>query len=355
MKKRFQLTRFITLLFYVVALFVIQGFKNTQINASFPSPLEKTIFAFYYDFSTTGIYNNNQISSDTIKILKDKIQKFNPQISAEKTGDFLSSLFSQANFKPEQLYLYLAQDKSFVFTILGKFPWKRWKEIYPQNTVVNRVDGFSISVPANFVQGKRLSMNVSSNMLLICPEDISGNVMNKISSDINRQHISFPVFQKMVLQKPVIAFETNIEELINSAKSSHIGIEMPSLIDKISHLRFIAHRKISKLQLSVNNDDERIKTSNELTESLNQYVSDVSTITTNIKNTSIYFSAKPSDTIANKISYDIGGLLLHFMTKINHQNSMVLSKKEKGPNIHDNNTFSDEQKTNKKLGKSNNN
>lgn len=355
MKTRLSINRIKTLTFCIIVLCVMQGFKSKQIVASFPSPLDNTIIAFYYDFSSTGIYQNNQIASETTRILSSRIEKYNPAISAEKSYNFLSSLFSQTDLRPEQIYFYMSQDKNFVFAIHGNFPWQRWGKIYPKDTVVNRVDGFSVSVPANFVQGERLSINVSSNMLIICPEDIAGNVMSAISSDINKKHISFPVFQKMILQKPVIAFETSIEKIIQTIKTRSIALEIPHFLDNIAHLRLIAHKKISKLQLSVKNENQEAKISDKLQEALNSYVSDVSTITANIKNSSVYFSAKPSDRIANKISYDIGGLLLHFMTKINSSNSIVLSKNKKGSNINDDLTFSNEQKANKKLSESNNN
>lgn len=335
-KFSFTTDRIITIVVIFITIVVLQGFKSVNNDKVFPAPLKNPIIALCYDFESTKIYRDKSLASDSIKLLSKEINKYNSNLDCKKAANSLYELLSVKNLVFSKVYFYLTEDKEFVFILKGQFPWKHIANKFHANTIIERNGGFSTSLPANYVDGQRLSLNIYQDFILLCPENISGNVIDAYLSDKNQLNNNYTVFKKMIKKGAALAMEANFTKLLKIFESANYYL--PNELKEIKHIRLIIHPEICKLQLILNEKNKIDKIAKSLLKITRNYLPKVASNTVKIKNSSIYLSSKPEKIITRQVSNQISGFLLQCLPQ-NQSKAIMLSKNEKGGKYNDNSSI----------------
>ena len=299
--------KFTYLLTLFVAILLITGFKSD--DTYFPAPLDGTIAAFYLNFAKTGIYkdaegsNKSRFVSDINYICKIFGQ------SETVAESFLNSTFLNGMLKLKEIYAYYADPMSFSIVLTGKIDIDEMCKTIGEENV--KRDGEYASTVLNYeVPGnQRLFIAIMPEMIVMCPENITGNIMDNIIYERNKVKDRLPVFYNSVLSSSYTSLEARIND-------KEIRKLFPSWLKKLKQINFRVASTETSLQMLFTSQKEMNKATEPVKESLSSFESSLSEserFALNTENSGIYISANNSDVnLARTILNRTAAFLMHF-------------------------------------------
>ena len=252
----------ISVIVIFTAAFMLNGF-NQPVPEYFPAPLKQPLLAFYSNFTTSGLYDGGEASLNAGQEIVSQIESLCIARGADKTsGDRIRSVAANllnerilnGHLRAYELYLYYSSQQNFAVILRGEFDRQRIalsigieKTRIDEEVVIARLHS-----PLD--QQQYLYLHVTSDEILICPENISGNVVAQLEARRNLLGKEFDAFAKMIRIRPAMAAEVNL-----SALHSDITGGVPEWLEPLSYARLIVSSRLTKLQLFVPDADQRVK------------------------------------------------------------------------------------------------
>ncbi|PKL51321.1 MAG: hypothetical protein CVV42_00285 [Candidatus Riflebacteria bacterium HGW-Riflebacteria-2] len=253
----------LTTIFVIVmftAVFMLSGF-NQPAAEYFPAPLVEPLLAFYSNFTASGLYDGGEASLNAGQEIVSQIESLCIARGADKTmgnhirniaENLLNDRILSGHIKPYELYVYFSSRQNFAVILRGEFDRQKLaasigneKAVVGDNVVIAR-----LRFPLH--EEQQLYLQVSSDEMLVCPDDISGNVLAQLESRRNLLGKEFDAFAKMVRVRPAMAVEVNVAAIRND-----FAEEFPGWLEPLRYARLIISSRLTKLQLFVPDADAR--------------------------------------------------------------------------------------------------
>lgn len=296
---------FIVSLFFIVTL--ITGFKS-EIQY-FPAPLDETVVAFYLNFAKTGIYNDHN-GDNKIKFLSDIKYICNLFGQSENNADkFLEETFLNGLIKLKEVYAYYADPMSFAIILSGKTNIEKISKYIGKNNIKWNGEYASTILNIEIPGNQRLAIEITPEMIIACPENISGNIADNIFFERNKLSNKFIIFSKAVTNNAFTALEANIN-------TKDINKILPKCLSKLEKLTFQVTSKKTNLEMFFTSPKEMSKATGTIKESLSAFESSINEnerFSLNTENTGIYISAsKPDIELAKTILNRTAAFFIQF-------------------------------------------
>jgi len=251
-------TIFVIVIF--TAAFMLSGFSQPT-PEYFPAPLSEPLLAFYCNFTTSGIYDGGEDAVNAGQEIVGQIESLCIARGADKTTgsqirkvaeNLLNDRILNGQIRAYELYLYFSNRQNYAIIVRGEFDRQQLaRAIGAEKTLVGeKFTAARLHAPAPGLA--RLYLQISTDEILICPDDISGNVVAQLEARRNLLNHEFDAFAKMVRVRPAMAAEVNVAALRNDYADS-----IPGWLAPLRHARLIVSSRLTKLQLFVPDADER--------------------------------------------------------------------------------------------------
>ncbi|MDD3146019.1 MAG: hypothetical protein PHD82_01845, partial [Candidatus Riflebacteria bacterium] len=171
----------------------------------------------------------------------------------------------------------------------------------------------------------RLHLELKNDMLIICPENIAGNVVNHLDNQTKLLGEEFAAFDKMVRNRPSLAAEISFEAL-NKVTKAHLPVWMKP----VKHLRLIAARSMSKLQMFVPDSEQRnslLQLISKEGERLGEPIGLDSRPGSECKGNSIFIEAPAGIDLEKTVSRRTAAFFLHFFARAQRNNPVMTAAK----------------------------
>lgn len=252
----------ISVIVIFTAAFLLSGF-NKPVPEYFPAPLGRPLLAFYSNFTASGLYDGGEASLNAGQEIVSQIESLCIARGADKTtGDRIRSVAANllndrilnGHLRAYELFLYYGSRENFAVILRGEFDCQRIaSSIGSEKT---RVDETAVTARLNSPLDPQqyLYLHVTSDEIMICPENISGNVLAQLEARQNLLGKEFDAFAKMVRVRPAMAAEANLTALRIDLTGG-----VPDWLAPLDYARLIVSSRLTKLQLFVPDADERAK------------------------------------------------------------------------------------------------
>ncbi len=308
-------------LFALILLMLLPGYKKQGDAAYFPAPVARPIVAFYANFAASGLYDQGNAARAAMAEILGGVEEIcaargnkadlsNTRAAAES---MLNDKVLSGAIKAHEMFFYLRDSETFALLLTGEFSADRIAEFIGKQ----RANLSSTSLHSNIKSptggSERLHLALQNDLLVICPENIAGNIIDNLNNQTSLLDEGFIAFNKMVSARPALAAEVNfaaLEKLFGAAL-------LPDWLSQMKHLRLIAASRISKLQLFVPDNAGRASLLKALEPNLpllNRIAGIVkgTGMAANGKGSSIFIEAPPGLDLEKSLSRKTMAFFLHF-------------------------------------------
>jgi len=315
------------------AAFMLSGFNQPR-PEYFPAPLAEPLLAFYSNFTASGLYDGGEASLNAGQEIVSQIESLCIARGADKTAgdnirsvafDLLNDRILNGHLRAYELYLYYGNRQNFALILRGEFDRQRIaasigseKTIVDEKAVIARLNS-----PLN--QQQNLYLHVTSDEILICPENISGNVVTELEARHNLLDREFEAFAKMVRVRPAMAAEVNL-----SALRGDLAGSVPEWLEPLSYARLIVSSRLTKLQLFVPDADQRAKMLRQIegmVGSLREFAGNLVDFAATPDGNSIFIEAPAGEELERLLGCRSVSFFTHFFVRA-QKNQMVVSAKQ---------------------------
>ncbi len=326
MGKKFWITLFLAA---IVVGFI--SYSNTvQANASaITCPFNEPIFAAYLNLKKLKSEEPEYLKQVDIGIVNlcNYENRFRKEPKSCASTNFLSAILSQQGIKLKDLYFFFENSSRFAFLISGEFPVELFLSFFTKESINKYAEGFYINLPCKLDHENPLQIDIKDSLITICPANSAGEIHNNLSNPAIEINSTLKVFFKMLKANPTLAFEGNMKQISTKLET----INFPMILKKISHIRFIASKKITKAQLYIPDEPDRIQEFSRWTNFLKQlgeYLPVLASFEGNIKNNSLFLTASPSEELIWTLNQKVvSGLLYVFAANVPEQPMKVTQAK----------------------------
>lgn len=317
--------------------FFLQGFVSHKQFVYFPAPLKDPEVCLY--FSPAKIIE--KIKGDNLAFKEELIKRIadysrliddsaEEKLEAKKINSFIDKLASK-NFDISDIYFYFQQDEGFAFIVRGNFSVNSFKEKFPTEAIYEADNGFFVNLGSKIKSCKNIFIRFTQNCIVICPANISGNILEPLERGQNLLSNEFKVFSKMLKAKPKIAAEVKLAKLITRlAGKKEIK---QKLLKKIDRIRVISSEKMNKFQFYVPNKEDL----SDIEQKANKFVLPIinklltgeqEMFSSKLKGNSLFVSNYTGKTTAEYMEKEMSAMILHFIISNSEQLAMQITKKE---------------------------
>ncbi|MEW6711224.1 MAG: hypothetical protein AB1403_15460 [Candidatus Riflebacteria bacterium] len=301
----------------LVMLAALPGFKNMPAEFNIPAPIESPNFALYHNFAISGIYSAQDHSAPPFTNVCREISRFLPEnhqwlsLSDSERSQLLSQTLINSGFRPEEMFFFFADSTNFALLINGNFNLAQIEQMIPG---CESIDDNNLLIK-NLNEGKTpLQLQVRTEQILLCPLANSPTIIDRLQNRQNNLPQKFSAFTSMMKGRPALATEIDFASFAASLASS--GIELPSDLKTMQHLRLIADNQLTKMQLFLPEAQARQKLAELLKpDFFNSLISSDSSFKINENGKSVFVETDASSELEQVISQKFAGLLMHFVIK----------------------------------------
>lgn len=312
-------------------LLLLPGYKKNVDNEQYPAPVAKPIFSVYVNFAASGLYDGGQTTGEAVhKVINsiDKICQLRGSPAAE-TANVRSTAESLLNdrilggqFKAYELFFYFRDPQNFAVILNGEFASNKIAELIGEGRVNAKSEGLTTILKPSADGKTRLHVEVKNDQMLICPEDIAGNIIDSLNNKTNLLGNELAAFDKMVRNRPALAAEVNLDAIQKVPGTMAI----PQWLKSLKHLRLIAASRMTKMQMFVPENLQREALAKVMVTELPAITSatgDIASLSLSVKGNSIFVEAAAEKDMEKSISSHTAAFLLHFFVRSQKNNSVL--------------------------------
>ncbi len=313
-------------------LMLLPGYRKQGDSQHYPAPIARPALAFYTNLSVSGVFNHDQTGSDAIKEIISSVEAISVARSgsesfSQNTGAVAAGLLNNrilsGNLKIHEIFFYLRNTDNYALILTGEFSPAAIADLIGRSRINATTRGFSTLMNLAVAGSERVFLEFRNDAIIICPENIAGNVLSSIDEHKNLVAAEFPAFDRMIRGRPAMAGEISFENL-----QKNIGQKfLPDRLQAMKHLRVLAASKVAKLQLFVPDNVLRTTMSGTLkdkTHAIKTVIGGREDLTLEEKGNSIFIEAKADEALEMLISRRTAAFLLHFFAAQGGKN-LVLS------------------------------
>ncbi|GEM_PF-4257871 len=301
----------------LVLLAALPGFKNMPAEFNIPAPIESPNFALYHNFAISGIYSAQDQWAPPFTNICREISRLLPKnhqwlsLSDSERSRLLSQTLVNSGFRPEEMFFFFADSTSFALLINGSFNLAQIEQMIPG---CEYIDDNNLLIK-NLTEGKTpLQLQVRAEQILLCPLADAPIIIDRLQNRQNSLPQKFLAFTSMMKGRPALAAEIDFASFAASLASS--GIELPTDLKTIQHLRLIADNQLTKMQLFLPEARARHKLSELLKpDFFNSLIGSDNSFKINDNGKSVFVETDASSELEQAISQKFAGLLMHFVIK----------------------------------------
>ncbi len=317
----------------LTVLMLLPGYKKQSENQPYPAPIARPALAFYANLSVSGLFNQDQTGSEAIKDIVSSVEAISMARSGSESvsqdmkaaaAELLNSRILSGNLKIHEVFFYLRTPEHYALVLSGEFSPAAIADMIGRNRINATTRGFSTLMNMAPAGRERVFLEVRNDAIVICPENIAGNVLSNIDDHKNLVAGEFSAFDRMVSGRPAMAAEISFENL-----QKNLGKKfLPGWLQAMKHLRLLAASKIAKLQLFIPDNAQRAAMSEPLksrTGDIKAAIGGRDDLKLEEKGNSIFIEAKSDEALEMSISRRTAAFLLHFFAAHGSNRNMVLS------------------------------
>ncbi len=312
-------------------LLLLPGYKKHGDHFYFPAPVDRPAIAFYANFAASGLYDQSQTAAEAFNEITSHVEAICAarNSSGEETSPSKAAIEALLNdrilsgeIKTHELFFYLRDSENFAFILRGEFSDNRIADLIGRNRVNKTVSGLNSVLKSPVGGMNRLYLELKDDLLVICPENIAGNILDNLDGQKNLLGNEFSAFDKMVRNRPAMAAELSFDALKKVTETRLL----PPWLEPVKHLRVIAASRISKLQIFVPDGAEReslLKTISEKKDLISQSAGAESGLNFEGKGNSIFIEAPGGIDLEKTISRRTAAFFLHFFARSRSSNPVM--------------------------------
>lgn len=313
-------------------LMLLPGYKKQSDSRNYPAPIARPALAFYTNLSVSGLFNHDQTGSEAIKEIVGSVEAISMARSGSNSvsqhiktaaAELLNNRVLSGNLKIHEIFFYLRDSENYSMVLTGEFSPAAIADLIGRSRINATTRGFSTLMNLAPAGKERVFLEFRKNAIIICPENIAGNVLSNIDDHKNLVSGEFSAFDRMVMGRPAMAAEISFENL-----QKNIGQKLlPGWLQSMKHLRLLAASKVAKLQLFIPENEKRTAMSGNLksrTDEIRSAIGGREELSLAEKGNSIFIEAKADEALEMSISRKTAAFLLHFFAAHSSKN-LVLS------------------------------
>ncbi|MBU1107710.1 MAG: hypothetical protein KKB51_13645 [Candidatus Riflebacteria bacterium] len=313
------------------AIVLLSGFNTPQAEY-FPAPLAQPAVCLYLNLSASGLYDRDEVATNASQEIVSYIENLCIARGAAKTEshhirtaaeNLLNDRLLSGQFKVYELFFYFTDQANFALIMRGEFARQRLTEIIGSDKVVNGDNTSSAQFRSPVLPQEMLHLQISHDEIVICPENISGNIMTLLESRHNQLGKEFDAFSKMYKARPAIAGEINLTAL----QPNFADMNVPGWFKSLRYTRLIMGSRMNKMQLFVPEAEERLQLLRQVESvvgNLREYAGNLVDFSSAINGNSIFIEAPAGQEIERLISSRSIAFLMHFFVRA-EKNRMLVS------------------------------
>ncbi len=319
-------------IFALTVLMLLPGYKKQSDSQHYPAPIARPALAFYTNLSVSGLFNQDHTGSEAINEIVGSVETISMARSGSEsvsqsmktaTAELLNNRVLNGNLKVHEVFFYLRNAENYAMVLTGEFSPAAIADMIGRNRINATTKGFSTLMNLATAGKERVFLEFRNDAIIICPENIAGNVLSNIDDHKNLVSGEFSAFDRMVRGRPAMAAEVSFENM-----QKNFGQKLlPGWLQAMKHLRLLAASKVAKLQLFIPDTEQRTAMSGSLksrTGDIKAAIGGRDDLTLEEKGNSIFIEAKADEALEISISRRTAAFLLHFFAAHSSKN-MVLS------------------------------
>lgn len=303
-------------LLFLLLLAFLPGFTPQPEKQPFPAPLDSPALALYHNFAISGIYDFDQEAETSLASLSAEIKSFLPnnhEIATTSLSELLGSRFFRGCLRPQELYFYLRDGRTFALVIEGNFSPQELAQFLPAshfNSETGRL------VKTMVLADTTLHLSIGPDRIMLYPESVTGEVESRLNEDPVALDSKFVAFSGMLKGRPALATEIDFSRLRQASSSLRLPVEL----GQIRHLRLIADDQLTKLQLFIPEDEKRRQVKSELNlATFSQLIPGSPELKLSESGNSLFIDTVADPDLEKSISRRFAAILLHFLIKNSSQ------------------------------------
>ncbi|HNS09644.1 MAG TPA: hypothetical protein PKN29_08075 [Candidatus Ozemobacteraceae bacterium] len=316
----------------LTVLMFLPGYKKQSDSQFYPAPIARPNLAFYTNLSVSGLFNHDQAGNEAIKEIVGSVEVISLARSGSESisratkaaaAELLNNQILSGNLKIREVFFYMRNAENYAMVLTGEFSPAAIADLIGRNRINATARGFSTLMNLAPAGRERLFLEFRNDAIIICPENIAGNVLSNIDAHTNLVSGEFPAFDRMVRSRPAMAAEISFENL-----QKNIGQRfLPGWLQAMKHLRLLAASRVAKLQLFIPDNTQRTAISGALksrTGDIKSAIGIREDLELEEKGNSIFIETKADEAFEISVSRRTAAFLLHFFAAHRSKN-MVLS------------------------------
>jgi len=323
----------ISVIVIFTAAFMLSGFSQ-PVPEYFPAPLADPVLAFYSNFTASGLYDGGESSLNAAQEIISQIESLCISRGADKTSgslirssaeNLLNDRILNGHIKAYELFIYFSSRQNFAVIVRGEFDRHKFaaaigaeKAVVDEKAVVAR-----LTSPLN--DRHKLYLHITADEILVCPDDIAGNIASQLESRQNLLGKEFDAFARMVRVRPAMAAEVNVAAM----RSDFVG-GFPDWLEPLRYARLIVSSRLTKLQLFVPDDVERAKMLRQvegMVGNLREFAGNLVDFAATPSGNSIFIEAPAGEELERLFGCRAVSFFTHFFVRA-QKNQIVVSAKE---------------------------
>ncbi len=328
-------SRLVTISIIVIftALFMLSGFSQPP-QEYFPAPLARPLLVFYANFTASGLYDGGEPAKNAGQEIISQIESLCIARGADKTtgnhirnvaGNLLNDKILSGQIKAYEIFLYISDRQNFAMILRGEFDRHKLAASMGAEKAADKGNAVIARLRSPWQDREQLYLQISSEEILLCPDNIAGNIVSQLEARQNLLGKDFDAFAKMVRVRPAIAAEVNV-----MAIRSAFAQDIPDWIKPLRHARLIISSRLTKLQLFVPDADERstmLRQVEALVGGLREFAGNLVDFAANSSGNSIFVEAPAGDELERLFGCRTVSFFAHFFVRA-QKNQIVVSAKE---------------------------
>lgn len=312
---------------------MLSGFNGPQADY-FPAPLPSPQLSFYANFTASGLYDTGEAALNASQEIVSQVESLCVARGADKTAshhirtaaeNLLNDRLLSGQMRVYELFFYYADQQNFAVILRGEFVRQRLMAVLGVDKVSDGDDASVARFRSPLNPAELLYMQVGSDEVVICPDNISGNIAEQLAARRNMLGKDFTSFSKMVRVRPAVAAEINLAALQNSAAAEPV----PDWGRALRHTRLIVSSQMTKMQLFVPDPEERerlLRQIEGLVGGLREHAGNLVDFSAATSGNSIFIEAPAGDELERLVSSRSIAFIMHFFVRAQKNQIMVSSR-----------------------------
>lgn len=311
------------------AVFMLSGFNNPPLEY-FPAPLVAPLLCFYSNLSASGIYSSGESALNASQEIIGQIESLCVARGAEKTSinhirtaaeNLLNDRVLSGQMKVYEVFFYYRDRQNFAMILRGEFDRQKLVASLGDDKFVGSASSAFARLRSPFDEKQLIYLQIAADEILVCPDNISGNVVTQLEARHNLLGRDFAAFAKMIKVRPALAAEADL-----SALQSAFAKDVPVWLKSLHHTRLIVSAQMAKLQLFVPDADERTQLLHQvegMVGGLREYAGNLVDFVANLSGNSVFIEAEAGQELERLFSSRSFAFFTHFFVRAQKRQMLV--------------------------------